>query len=101
MTPSGRPSTDALLRRGVAGDGGERWLTLEPRFQGLPDTAHGGTVLAVFDAVAGADGARTISGAYRRRVPLGTPLRLVLPRRAGTARVEVFDGTTVLVGGGV
>jgi len=37
------PSTDEMLRASVRdGDGTTRVVTLDPRFQGLPDTAHGG-----------------------------------------------------------
>ena len=43
---------DSLLRRGLALDDDAGTLTLDPGFQGLPDTAHGGSVLAVFDAIA-------------------------------------------------
>jgi len=45
-------ATEAL-RRALGGSGGERVLTLDAAFAGLPDTAHGGSVLAAFDAVAG------------------------------------------------
>ncbi|MBM4439389.1 MAG: hypothetical protein FJ027_03145 [Candidatus Rokubacteria bacterium] len=41
MTPD--PDTAAALRRAVAGDGATRTVTLDPRSQDLPDTAHGGT----------------------------------------------------------
>jgi len=95
-------TTDALLHRGIEGRGDDRILTLDPAFSGLPDTAHGGAVLAVFDALAGRDGARTLRGVYRRRVPLGVPLRLVA--RAGDGRLDcrVLDGAdAALVEGSV
>src|SRR2546425_12391161 len=68
-------------------------LTLDPAFQGLPETAHGGTVLAAFHLAGGADGS-AVRGVYRRRVPIATPLRLMLSpdrgrvgrRRAARAR---------------
>ena len=95
------PSIDDLLGRCVAGDGGRRTLTLDPRFQGLPDTAHGGSVLAVFDALAAATGPREIRGVYRRRVPLGVPLALAVRRDTDGARFELTDGRATLVDGRV
>ena len=44
---------DSVLRRSLADRGGDFVLTLDPAFQGLPDAAHGGSVLAAFDALAG------------------------------------------------
>jgi len=76
-------TTDALLRAAVSGTADELTLTLDPAFQGLPDTAHGGTLLALFEALADlGDQPRRIAGHYRRRVPLGVPLRLDLTRAA-------------------
>ncbi|PYM36548.1 MAG: hypothetical protein DME17_09860 [Candidatus Rokuibacteriota bacterium] len=95
------PSIDDLVGRCVAGDGGRRTLTLDPRFQGLPDTAHGGSVLAVFDALAAATGPREIQGVYRRRVPLGVPLALAVRRDGDGARFELADGRATLVDGRV
>ncbi len=95
------PSIDDLVGRCVAGDGGRRTLTLDPRFQGLPDTAHGGSVLAVFDALAAATGPREIQGVYRRRVPLGVPLALAVHRDGDGARFELSDGRAALVDGRV
>jgi len=48
----------ALLGRSLDDRGGDLFLTLDPAFQGLPDTAHGGSVLAAFDALAGLRGPR-------------------------------------------
>src|SRR2546425_13334729 len=94
------PSTDHVLRDSVrAGDGATRVVTLDPRFQGLPGAAHGGTVLALFDAVASATGVRTIAGVYRRRVPLATPLELVVDRDRDATRLRLSDGVTLLVDG--
>jgi hypothetical protein len=107
------PSTAAVLRRSVQpGAGAARVVTLDPRFQGLPDTAHGGSVLALFDAVArgddprvddvGADSggrARTVAGIYRRRVPLATPLALAIDRDGTVVRLRLSDGAAVLVDG--
>jgi hypothetical protein len=73
-------TTDGLLRRGIEGAGHHRVVVLDPAFQGLPDTAHGGSVLAVFDAVAALDGPRVLAGRYVRRVPLGLPLALAVAR---------------------
>lgn len=95
-------TTDSVLRRGLAGHGDELRLTLDPRFQGLPHTAHGGTVLAAFQAVAGIVGAQEVHGHYRKRVPLGAPLRLAVARRDGGATCRLFDeADAVLVDGGV
>src|SRR5438093_13620499 len=68
---------DSVLRRSLADRGGDFVLTLDPAFQGLPDAAHGGSVLAAFDALAGLAAPRDVSGVYKKRVPLATPLRLV------------------------
>ena len=62
---------DATLRAAVAGAGDDLTLTLDPAFQGLPDAAHGGSVLALFDVLAAWRGPRTLRGHYHRRVPLG------------------------------
>src|SRR5712691_9588491 len=61
---------DSLLRGSLADRGGDLVLTLDPAFQGLPDTAHGGSVLAAFDALTGLSMPRAVSGVYRKRVPL-------------------------------
>jgi hypothetical protein len=99
------PSMDAildLLPPSIDASHGpaEITLTLPPEFQGLPDTAHGGTVLAVFDAVTARAGAREISGHYRRRVPLGTPLRLTVEAGAGAAALRLVgaDGHLLVDG---
>src|SRR6059036_841630 len=67
---------DATLRSALEVSGRDLILTLDPALQGLPDTAHGGSVLAVFDALAEATAPREVSGTYHRRVPLGIPLAL-------------------------
>jgi hypothetical protein len=98
------PSTDDVLTRGLSGAGDARTVTLDPRFQGLPDTAHGGTVLALFDAVTRADGARaarSVAGIYRRRVPLATPLQLTIDRDVDATRLRLSEDTTTLVEGAV
>lgn len=95
-------TTDALLRAAVGGAGDDLTLTLDPAFQGLPDTAHGGTLLAVFDALGAAPGAREIVGHYRRRVPLGVPLKLGVTRPAHGITCRVLDPAgSVLVEGAV
>src|SRR3989338_1587479 len=73
----------SVLKRSLDDRGGEPLLTLDPAFQGLPDTAHGGSVLAAFDALAGIRGPRAVAGVYRKRVPLGVPLALARTREAG------------------
>lgn len=93
---------DSVLRRSIEGRGGARVLTLDPRFQGLPQTAHGGSVLAAFDALAGLTGPHAVRGVYRRRVPLGAPLPLTLTRADGRLACMLADAAgTVLVEGAV
>ena len=93
---------DSVLRAGVAARGDELRLTLDPRFSGLPDTAHGGSVLAAFHALAAIDGPQAVRGVYRRRVPLGTPLRLGLTRDDGALTCRLLDAIgAVLVEGQV
>jgi acyl-coenzyme A thioesterase PaaI-like protein len=94
-------TTEALLRRSLDADGAGVRLTLDPAFQGLPGTAHGGSVLAAFDAVAAVGGIRRVSGVYRRRVPPGVPLRLDVHRAEGRVACRVLEGDTVLVEGQV
>ena len=67
---------DSTLRRALEESGRDLILTLDPALQGLPETAHGGSVLAVFDALAEGTVPREVSGTYHRRVPLGVPLAL-------------------------
>ena len=94
--------TDSVLREGLAGPGDDLRLTLDPRFQGLPGAAHGGSVLAAFHAVAELVGRQAVHGLYRKRVPLGTPLGLTLARRKGGLACRLFDETdAVLVEGSV
>jgi len=70
-------TTQSALRRGIERAGQQFVLVLDPAFQGLPDTAHGGSVLAAFDTIAATHGPRTLIGHYRRRVPLDVPLTLI------------------------
>ncbi len=91
---------DATLRGAVTGTGDERTITLDPAFGGLPETAHGGSVLALFDTLASRRGPRTVRGRYLRRVPLGVPLTLALSRDAVGlgCRVAEHDGTVLVDG---
>lgn len=96
------PTTDALLRAAIGGAPDARTLTLDPGFEGLPETAHGGTLLAVIDALAAVGGPREIVGHYRRRVPLGVSLSLDAAHAADGVTCHVRDATaTVLVDGHV
>jgi len=96
------PTADARLRGALEGRGGERILTLDPAFSGLPDTAHGGSVLAAVDALAGGRGPRTVRGLYRRRVPLGVPLRLSILEAGDAHEYRLADTMdTLLVEGAV
>ena len=102
LPPGDRMNIDALLRRCLAfRDDGSGTLTLDRAFQGLPDTAHGGSVLAIFDALAGATGARQVVGVYRRRVPLEVPLALAVRRDGDGARFALTEGRAILVEGSV
>jgi acyl-coenzyme A thioesterase PaaI-like protein len=93
---------DDLLDRGLAASDVDTFtLTLDRALQGLPDTAHGGTVLAVFDRVGGLGGPREIVGTYRRRVPPGVPLVLRRQRQAGATSFVVADDRTTFVEGRV
>ncbi len=95
-------TTDALLRRGLEGHGADRILTLDPAFQGLPDTAHGGSVLAAFRLLAEAWPAPEVRGVYRKRVPLGVPLHVVADRSDEEIRCRLLDASaTTLVEGAV
>src|SRR5260370_35422091 len=66
---------DATLRRALEVSGRDLILTLDPALQGLPETAHGGSGPAVFDALAHASAPREVSAIYRRPVPPGMPLQ--------------------------
>jgi len=93
---------DAMLRRALEVSGRDLILTLDPALQGLPETAHGGSVLAVFDALADAAAPREVSGIYRRRVPLGMPLTLLRTRADSTETFVLSDPAgSVLVDGRV
>jgi len=93
---------DATLRHALEVSGRDLILTLDPALQGLPETAHGGSVLAVFDALADASAPREVSGIYRRRVPLGMPLTLLRTRADSTETFVLSDPAgSVLVDGRV
>jgi acyl-coenzyme A thioesterase PaaI-like protein len=93
---------DSVLRAGLIRRGDACSLTLDPRLSGLPDTAHGGTVLAAFHALAKVDGAQRVLGTYRKRVPLDTALRVTLASDGVDTVCRLVDQTgAVLVDGGV
>lgn len=91
---------DSVLRRSLEGRGGDLVLTLPPAFQGLPETAHGGAVLAAFDALAGLTAPRDVAGTYKKRVPLATPLALAVAHNgdARTFTLRDADGTLLVDG---
>jgi hypothetical protein len=91
--------TTEALRAAVEGDGDERVLTFDRAFQGLPDTAHGGSVLAALDLVAGGGGRRRLDGHYLRRVPLGVSLRARARRADDGCHLELLDHDALLVRG--
>jgi acyl-coenzyme A thioesterase PaaI-like protein len=94
---------DSTLRRALEVSGRDLILTLDPALQGLPETAHGGSVLAVFDALAAAAAPREVSGTYHRRVPLGVPLALQQAREESAHTFVLSDPSSknVLVEGRV
>src|SRR4030095_2619922 len=94
---------DATLRRALEESGRDLILTLDPALQGLPETAHGGSVLAVFDTLADVSGPREVSGVYRRRVPRGSPLMLLRNRTTDSTETFVLSDPAggVLVDGRV
>jgi acyl-coenzyme A thioesterase PaaI-like protein len=92
-------TSQILLRRSLHAGRAGLQLTLDPAFQGLPGTAHGGSVLAAFDAAAALGGTRRVAGLYRRRVPLAIPLDLEMARADGGARCRLYDAGSVLVEG--
>jgi len=95
-------TVDATLRHALEVSGRDLILTLDPALQGLPETAHGGSVLAVFDTLAGVTTPREVSGIYRRRVPLGVPLTLRRAHEDSTETFALCDPTdAVLVDGRV
>jgi hypothetical protein len=97
------PTTDERLRAALGHDGprGDWSIVLEHGFQGLPDMAHGGSVLALFDLAAGGHGLRRLRGNYLKRVPLATPLQLAVTGSGGGSRCILGDsaGTTLVEGG--
>jgi hypothetical protein len=86
-----RMTVDALLRGSVAGAGDARTVTLDPRFAGLPETAHGGSVLGLFALLAGVP-AGAVRGVYHRRVPLGVALALRIADAGGEVALALGDG---------
>jgi acyl-coenzyme A thioesterase PaaI-like protein len=94
-------SLDELIDACLSGRGRARHITIDPRFQGLPDTAHGGSILGVFDRVGGADGPREVLGVYRRRVPPGVPLALEVAATGAGATLALRDERGALVEGHV
>jgi hypothetical protein len=91
-------STEVVLRASVGGDEPRR-VVLDPAFQGLPDTAHGGSVLALFDALASSMSPRVLSGVYRRRVPLNAPLSLAIEPGDDATAFRLSDADALLVEG--
>ena len=93
-------SIERLLDQSLSADS----LALPETFQGFPGMAHGGSVLAAFDALGrrrGAAGPREIFGHYRRKVPLNTPLRIEVLDSEGGIDFRLSDETHRLVEGRV
>ncbi|MBI1737279.1 MAG: hypothetical protein HYR51_19070 [Candidatus Rokubacteria bacterium] len=90
---------DSLLRASVEPLADGTVLALDPGFQGLPGMAHGGTVLALFDAVAGHAGPRRVRGHYMKKVPLGADLTLRREAVGAGVKVALDAGSTRVVDG--
>ncbi|MFQ5521938.1 MAG: hypothetical protein ACE5FK_11100 [Candidatus Methylomirabilia bacterium] len=92
-------SVQDLLARCVGRDS----LTFPDTFQGLPQMAHGGSVLAAFDLLTAPrdDAPRELAGAYRRKIPLNTPLPLAVERSGPETTFRLSNGEQVLVEGQV
>ena len=95
-------TTEALLRRSLDASGAGIALTLDPAFQGLPGTAHGGSVLGRPRCRRGAPGA---SAGCRASIAGGSPSASGSPSRTtladGAAACRVRDGDVILVEGRV
>lgn len=91
-------TTASLLRDALETRDGMLHLTLDPRFQGLPDTAHGGSVLGALDLLADLPAPREIMGVYRRRTPLGVPLLVTLARDRGVDYALSQEGALLVEG---
>ncbi len=88
----------SLFERALASRRGDDFeLVLAPELQGLPGMAHGGTVLALFDAAAGRSGPRTMRSHYRKRVPLDVPLRMEMIERSTAADYRLLDEAGALL----
>jgi acyl-coenzyme A thioesterase PaaI-like protein len=84
---------DQLLRASLEPMADGAGVALDPAFAGLPEMAHGGAIVALFDALGGLRGARRVRARYLRKIPLGTDLTL---RRNDTGGVPLAleTGTT-------
>lgn len=86
---------DALLRATLGRLADGESVVLDSGFQGLPDMAHGGTVLALFDGAASLTGVRRVRGHYQKRVPLATELTLRRIEVEGCARFDLVDAAGI------
>jgi acyl-coenzyme A thioesterase PaaI-like protein len=93
---------EEVVRKSLWRDGPGFAVMLDPILQGFPGAAHGGSVLALFDAAAGRVGTRRLAGRYDKRVPLDVPLRLRVTPDTDGAVCRLVDGEGApLVEGGV
>jgi hypothetical protein len=92
---------ESLLRASVEPLPDGAVLALDQTFQGLPEMAHGGTVLALFDAIVRRTGPRRVRSHYLRKVPLGVALTVRHEPAGDGMRVALDSGATRLVDGGV
>lgn len=102
--PGAVSGIDTLLRRSLraTAEGGNR-LILPRSFQGFPDLAHGGAVLAALDLTAGPwmdrSVPRLIAARIQRSVPLETPLSLAaVPSTPNVALTLEHDGRLLVNG---
>ena len=91
---------DALLTAALGRLSDGATISMDQGFQGLPDIAHGGSVLALFDCAASLGGPRVVRASYMKRVPLVTGLRLRRAEVEGATRFDLLDaaGATLVTG---
>lgn len=90
-------TAETLLRHALQPRGNAITVTLDPVFQGLPATAHGGAVLALIDAALPRPGCRRLTGTFRRRVPLGAALALRVSAGGDGRACELLDPASALL----
>jgi len=93
---------DSVLREGLRAHGDEFDSRIDPRLSGLPDTAHGGSVLRGLPRSRGRRAPQHASGPIANACTARHPLRLTLAREKHRIACELRDDAgAVLVDGGV